>query len=50
MPDARPGRRAAIVAGVRTPFAKAGTVFADVNAVQLSRHVAKELLCARSTR
>ena len=44
MPDARPGRRAAIVAGVRTPFAKAGTVFADVNAVQLSRHVAKELL------
>ena len=42
--EVRPGRRAAIVAGVRTPFAKAGTVFADVNAVQLSRHVAKELL------
>ncbi|MDQ2670413.1 MAG: acetyl-CoA C-acyltransferase [Gemmatimonadota bacterium] len=44
MPEVRPGRRAAIVAGVRSPFAKAGTVFADVNAVQLSRHVAKELL------
>ena len=44
MPEARLGRRAAIIAGARTPFAKAGTVFADVNAVQLSRHVAKELL------
>ena len=42
--EVRPGRRAAIVAGVRSPFARAGTVFADVNAVQLSRHVAKELL------
>jgi acetyl-CoA acyltransferase len=37
-------RRVAIVAGVRTPFAKSGTVFRDVPAVQLARHAAKELL------
>jgi acetyl-CoA acyltransferase len=34
----------AIVAGCRTPFAKAGTVFRDVSAVQLARHAARELL------
>jgi acetyl-CoA acyltransferase len=38
------GRRVAIVAGVRTPFAKSGTVFRDVPAVALARHAAKELL------
>ena len=28
-----PGRRVAIVAGVRTPFARAGTVFKDMSAI-----------------
>jgi len=37
-------RRVAIVAGVRTPFAKSGTVFRDVPAVELARYAAKELL------
>src|SRR3954467_4669305 len=44
MTDARRGRRVAIIAGVRTPFAKSGTVFADVSAVALARHAARELL------
>lgn len=38
------GREAAIVAGVRTPFARAGTVLRDVSAVALARHAARELL------
>ncbi len=37
-------RRAAIVAGVRTPFARAGTIFGDVPAVALARDVGRELL------
>ena len=44
MHDSRPGRRVAIVAGVRTPFAKSGTVFRDVSATALARHAARELL------
>ena len=44
MDDTRPGRRVAIVAGLRTPFAKSGTVFRDVTAVALARHAARELL------
>jgi acetyl-CoA acyltransferase len=44
MPDARSDRRVAIVAGLRTPFAKSGTVFRDVPAVALARQVARELL------
>jgi acetyl-CoA acyltransferase len=44
MSDTRPGRRVAVVAGVRTPFAKSGTVFRDVTAVSLARHAARELL------
>ena len=44
MPDVRSDRRVAIVAGLRTPFAKSGTVFRDVPAVALARHVARELL------
>ena len=44
MPESRLGRRVAIVAGVRTPFAKSGTAFADVSAVSLARHAARELL------
>jgi len=39
-----PGRRVAIVGGCRTPFAKAGTAFRDVSAVDLARHAARELL------
>jgi acetyl-CoA acyltransferase len=37
-------RRPVIVAGLRTPFARSGTVLRDVPAVQLARHVARELL------
>jgi acetyl-CoA acyltransferase len=37
-------RRAAIVAGVRTPFARSGTVFRDVSARELARHATRELL------
>lgn len=44
MNEARPGRRAAIVAGLRTPFAKSATVFRDVPAVALARHAARELV------
>ncbi|HEU4681153.1 MAG TPA: acetyl-CoA C-acyltransferase FadI [Gemmatimonadales bacterium] len=44
MLDSRRGRRVAIVAGVRTPFVKSGTVFRDVSAVALARHAARELL------
>ncbi len=38
------GRRVAIVAGVRTPFARSGTIFRDIPAVALARHAARELL------
>jgi acetyl-CoA acyltransferase len=44
MTEIRPGRRAAIVAGLRTPFAKSATVFRDVPAVALARHAARELV------
>ncbi|MGH7508831.1 MAG: acetyl-CoA C-acyltransferase [Gemmatimonadales bacterium] len=44
MLDSRRGRRVAIVAGARTPFAKSGTLFRDVTAVALARHAARELL------
>lgn len=44
MDDSRTDRRVAIVAGLRTPFAKSGTVFRDVPAVALARHAARELL------
>jgi acetyl-CoA acyltransferase len=44
MLDSRRGRRVAVVAGVRTPFAKSGTVFRDVPATALARHAARELL------
>jgi acetyl-CoA acyltransferase len=33
-----------VVAGLRTPFARSGTVFREVPAVQLARHVGRELL------
>ena len=38
------GRRVAIVAGCRTPFCKSGTALKDIRAVDLARHVARELL------
>jgi acetyl-CoA acyltransferase len=44
MHDSRPGRRVAVIAGVRTPFAKSGTVYRDASAVALARHAARELL------
>jgi len=44
MPEFRPGRRAAVVAGLRTPFARSATVFRDVPAVALARHAARELI------
>ncbi|HEV8613741.1 MAG TPA: acetyl-CoA C-acyltransferase [Gemmatimonadales bacterium] len=37
-------RRPVVVAGLRTPFARSGTVFREVPAVQLARHAARELL------
>lgn len=40
----RNGRRVAIVGGCRTPFAKAGTVFRDLTAVDLAKLAARELL------
>ncbi len=44
MPLALPGRRAVIVAGCRTPFARSGTVLRDVTAADLARHCTRELL------
>ena len=38
------GRRVAIVAGLRTPFARSGTVLRDAPGVALARHAARELL------
>jgi acetyl-CoA acyltransferase len=43
MPE-RMGRRVAIIGGCRTPFAKAGTVFRDVSAVDLAKAAGRELL------
>ena len=39
-----PGRRAVVIAGLRTPFAKSGTVLQDVTAADLARHCTRELL------
>jgi acetyl-CoA acyltransferase len=40
----RPGRRVAIVAGLRTPFVKAGTAFKDLSALELGKTVVAELV------
>ena len=40
----RPGRRVAIVAGLRTPFVKSGTAFKDFSALELARQVVSELV------
>jgi acetyl-CoA acyltransferase len=39
-----PGRRVAIIAGVRTPFAKAGTVLKDLTAIDLGKRCVAELI------
>jgi acetyl-CoA acyltransferase len=39
-----PGRRVAIVAGVRTPFARAGTAFKDMTAIDLGKRCVAELI------
>ncbi len=37
-------RRSVVVAGLRTPFARSGTVLRDATGVQMARHAARELL------
>ena len=44
MPSFGNGRRVAIVAGVRTPFTRAGTVFRSLSAIELGRLCVSELL------
>jgi acetyl-CoA acyltransferase len=44
MHDSSPSRRVAVVSGLRSPFAKSGTVFRDISAVALARHTTRELL------
>ena len=39
-----PGRRVAVVAGVRTPFARSGTVFKQLGAIELGKLAVAELL------
>jgi acetyl-CoA acyltransferase len=39
-----PGRRVAIVAGVRTPFAKSGSTLKGVSAIELGKHCVAELI------
>jgi acetyl-CoA acyltransferase len=39
-----PGRRVAIVAGVRTPFARAGTVLKGLSAIELGKRCVAELI------
>jgi acetyl-CoA acyltransferase len=44
VPYGEPGRRVAIVAGLRTPFAKASTTLAGLSATELGRRCVAELL------
>jgi acetyl-CoA acyltransferase len=44
MPSYGNGRRVAIVAGLRTPFVKAGTVFKSVTAIELGKLCVAELI------
>ena len=39
-----PGRRVAIIAGVRTPFARSGTVLKDMTAIELGKRCVAELI------
>jgi acetyl-CoA acyltransferase len=43
-PLGAPGRRVAIVAGIRTPFARAGTVLKDLSAIDLGKRCVAELI------
>lgn len=43
-PFAVPGRRVAIVAGVRTPFARSGTALKSYSALDLARHAVSALM------
>ncbi len=44
MSSNRSPRRVAVIAGCRTPFSRAGTVFRDLPAVELARHATRELI------
>ncbi len=44
MPIHEPGRRVAIVAGVRTPFAKSGTALRTLSAIELGKIAVSELV------
>ena len=39
-----PGRRVAIIAGVRTPFAKSGSTLKGISAIELGKHCVAELI------
>src|SRR5919112_4268640 len=39
-----PGRRVAVVAGVRTPFARSGTTLKNLTSIQLGKHCVAELI------
>jgi acetyl-CoA acyltransferase len=45
-----PGRRTAVVAGVRTPFVRSGGVFADLSSADLGRHAVAELVARAQIR
>jgi acetyl-CoA acyltransferase len=44
LPESRHGPRVAIVAGVRTPFARSGTILKGYSAIDLGRHAVAELI------
>ena len=44
----RPGRRVAIVAGLRTPFVKSGTAFKDLSALELGKQAVVQELVQRA--
>ncbi len=44
MPIYEPGRRVAIIAGVRTPFAKSGTLLKSLSAIELGKIAVSELV------
>jgi len=44
MPIHEPGRRVAIIAGVRTPFAKSGTLLRSLSAIELGKIAVSELV------
>src|SRR3981081_1755057 len=39
-----PGHRVAIVAGLRTPFARSGTTFKSLSAIELGKRIVAELI------